>query len=145
MTEERTQWLDEWNADNDSKTLEECETWKESVALLRCPVIGVKVHVGSGCPGCKFSHDRPWEVTEHMRTEHNFIDGVVPILCSVQKVFASHLRGCWRVNTSPAEEDDDADEGSLALRQFSAEFQRFEQQNNPSAVGKQSLLQSVNR
>jgi hypothetical protein len=80
-----------------------------------------------------------------MRTEHNFTDGVVPILCSIQKVFSSHLRGCLRVNTTPTEEDDNADEGLLALRQFSAEFQRFEQEDQRSAVGTQSVLQSANR
>src|ERR1700685_1405888 len=140
MTDERTQWLAEWNADNDVKTLEECETWKEAVSLLRCPVIGVKVHVGSGCPGCKFSHYRAREVTAHMRTEHNFTEGVVPISCSIQKVFASHLRGCLRVNTTPDEEDDTADAGLLALRQFNAEFQRLEQVDQRSAVGTQSFL-----
>jgi hypothetical protein len=145
MTEERTQWLEEWNAENDVKTVEECETWKESVSVLRCPVFGVKVHDGKGCPGCKFGHDRLREVTAHMEKKHDFAENVVPIACSIQKVFASHLRGCLRVNTTPAEEDNDADEGLLALRQFNAEFQRFEQEDHRSAVGTESSLQSANR
>jgi hypothetical protein len=145
MTDERTQWLAEWNEDNDVKTFEECETWKKSVSVLRCPVLGVKVHDGKGCPGCKFGHDRPWEVTAHMESEHDFVENVVPIACSIQKVFSSNLRGCLRVITTPAEEDDIADEGLLALRQFNAEFQRFEQEDHRSAVGTESSLQSANR
>ena len=140
MTEGRTQWLEEWLADNDVKTLEECKAWKESTSELRSPVIGIKVHVGTGCPACKFSHDRPREVTAHMDREHDLAEEVVPVPCSIQKVFSSHLRGCWRVNTTPAEEDDTADEGLLALCQFNAEFQRFEQEDQRSAVGMRSLF-----
>jgi hypothetical protein len=140
MTEEQTQWLEEWLADNDVKTLEECETWKDSVSVLRCPVIGIKVHDGSGCPTCKFSHYRAREVTAHMDKEHELTEEVVPVPCSIQKVFSSHLRGCWRVNTTPAEEDDTADVGLLALRQFNAEFKMFEQEDQRSAVGMQSLF-----
>jgi hypothetical protein len=140
MIEERTQWLEEWLADNKVKTVEECGTWKESASMLRSPVIGIKVHVGIGCPSCKFSHDRPWEVTAHMDREHDLTEEIVPVPCCIQKVFSSNLRGCWRVNTAPTEEDDTADEGALALRQFSAEFQRFEQEDQRSAVGMQSLF-----
>jgi len=140
MTEERAQWLEEWIADNEVKTLEDCETWKDSTSVLRAPVIGIKVHVGSGCPSCKFSHYRAREVTAHMDREHELTDEIVPVPCSIQKVFSSHLRGCWRVNTTPIEEDDTADEGLLALRQFSSEFQRFEQEDQRSAVGMQSLF-----
>jgi hypothetical protein len=140
MTEERTQWLEEWTGDNEVKTLEESEAWKESVSVLRCPVIGIKVLVGSGCATCKFSHYRAREVTSHMNKEHGLTEEVVPVPCSIQKVFSSHLRGCWRVNTTPAEEDDTADEGLLALRQFNAEFEMFEQEDQRSAVGMQSLF-----
>src|SRR5579859_6546414 len=63
MTEERTQWVEEWVADNEVKTLEECKAWKECTSVLGSPVIGIKVHVGGGCPSCKFSHDRP--ITGH--------------------------------------------------------------------------------
>jgi hypothetical protein len=140
MTEERTQWLEGWLADNAVKTLEECEVWKESVSVLRSPVIGLEVHVGSGCPSCKFSHDRPWEVTAHMNRDHELMEEVIPVPCYIQKVFSSHLRGCWRVNTTPTEEDDTADEGLLALRQFTAELERFEQEDQRSAVGMQSLF-----
>jgi hypothetical protein len=140
MTEERTQWLEEWIADNDVKTLKECETWKESVSVLRCPVIGIKVYDGSSCPACKFSHYRAREVTAHMDKEHELTEEVVPVPCSIQKVFSSHLRGCWAVNTTPAEEDDTTDEGLLALRQFNAEFKMFEQEDQRSAVGMQSLF-----
>ena len=142
MTEERTQWLEEWLADNEGKTLEQCEAWKESVSVLRTPVIGIAVHDGSGCPTCKFSHYRAWEVTAHMDKEHDLTEEVVLVPCSVQKVFSSHLRGCWRVNTTPAEEDDTADEGLLALRQFNAEFESLEQEDQRSAVGSNLYLQS---
>jgi hypothetical protein len=140
MTEERTQWLEEWLADNEVKTLGQCQAWKESVPELRSPVVGIKVHVGTGCPSCKFSHDRPREVTKHMDDEHDLTEGVVPVGCSIQKVFSSHLRGCWRVNTTRTEEDETADEGLLALRQFSSEFERFEQEDQRSAVGMKSLF-----
>ena len=140
MTEERTQWLEGWLADNEVKTLEECESWKESVSVLQTPVIGIEVHVGSGCPTCKFSHYRVREVTAHMDDEHELMEEVFPVPCSIQKVFSSHLRGCWRVNTTPTEEDDTADEGLLALRQFNAEFEMFEQEDQRSAVGMQSLF-----
>src|SRR5579859_770294 len=140
MTEERTQWVEEWLADNEVKTLEECKAWKECTSVLGSPVIGIKVHVGSGCPSCKFSHDRPREVTAHMDKEHDLTEELVPVPCSIQKVFSSHLRGYWRVNSTPTEEDDTTDEGLLALCQFSAEFQRFEQEDQRSAVGMQSLF-----
>ena len=140
MTEERTQWLEEWIADNGVKTLEECEAWKDSTSVLRTPVIGIQVHVGSGCPTCKFCHYRQWEVTAHMDKEHELTKEVVLVPCSIQKVFSSHLRGCWRVNTTPAEEDDTADEGLFALRQFNAEFERLEQEEQRSAVGMRSLF-----
>ena len=140
MTEERTQWLEEWIADNGVKTLEECEAWKDSTSVLRTPVISIKVHIGSACATCKFSHYRHREVTAHMAREHDRMEEVVPIPCSIQKVFSSHLRGCWRVNTTSIEEDDTADEGLFALRQFNAEFERLEQEEQRSAVGMRSLF-----
>src|SRR5271154_2798919 len=41
MTEGRTQWLEEWIADNGVKTLEECQAWKESFSVLRIPITGL--------------------------------------------------------------------------------------------------------
>ena len=108
--------------------------------VLPSPIIGIKVHVGSGCPTCQFSHYRTREVMAHMDDEHDLTEEIVPVPCSIQKVFSSHLRGCWRVNTTPTEEDDTAHEGLLALRQFNAEFERFEQEDQRSAVGMQSLF-----
>ena len=140
MTEGQTQWLEEWLADNEVKTLEECQAWKESSSMLQIPVIGIEVYVGSGCTTCKYSSDRLRKVTAHMETEHDLTEEPVPVTCSIQKVFSSHLRGCWRVNTTPIEEDDTADEGFLALRQFSSEFQRLEQEDQRSAIGMQSLF-----
>ena len=126
--------------DNEVKTLEECQAWKESISVLRPPVIGIKVLDGSCCPTCKFSHYRAREVTAHMDKEYDLTEEVIPVLCSIQKVFSSHLRGCWRVNTTPAEEDDTADEGLFALCQFNAEFEMFEQEDQRSAVGIRSLF-----
>ena len=140
MTEERTQWLEGWLADNEVKTLVECEAWKKTASELPSPVIGIKVDVGFGCPTCKFSHYREREVTAHMDDEHDLMEEVVPVPCSIQKVFSSHLRGCWRVNTTHTEEDDTADEGLLALREFNAEFRMFEQEDQRSAVGMGSLF-----
>jgi hypothetical protein len=140
MTEGRTQWLEEWLADNQVKSLGLCQAWKESTTELRTAVIGIEVHVGTGCPTCKFSHDRPREVTKHMDEEHDLTEELIPVPCSIQKVFSSHLRGCWRVNTTPAEEDDSADEGLLALCQFNTEFHMFEQEDQRSAVGTKSLF-----
>ena len=140
MTEGRTQWLEEWIADNGVKTLEECQAWKESFSVLRIPVIGIKVYVGSGCTTCKYSSDRARKVTAHMETEHDRTEEVIPVPCFIQKVFSSHLRGCWRVNTTSIEEDDTADEGLFALRQFNAEFERLEQEEQRSAVGMRSLF-----
>jgi hypothetical protein len=132
--------LEEWLADNQVKTFDECKAWKESVPELGSPVIGIAVLDGIGCPACKFSHYREREVTAHMDDEHDLMEEVIPIPCSIQKVFSSHLRGCWRVNTTPAEEDDTADEGLLALRKFNDEFRMFEQEDQRSAVGMRSLF-----
>jgi hypothetical protein len=132
--------LEEWLADNEVKTFEECKAWKESAPQLGSPVIGIAVLDGIGCPTCKFSHYREREVMTHMDDEHDLTEEDVPIPCSIQKVFSSRLRGCWRVNTTPDEDDDTADEGLVALRKFNAEFQRFEQEDQRSAVGMRSLF-----
>jgi hypothetical protein len=69
-----------------------------------------------------------------MRNVHGIDEDIVPLSCSVQRVFSSHLRAFWRIETSVAE-DDRTDEGLFAIRQFRAEFQRFEQEDHRSAVG----------
>jgi hypothetical protein len=135
--------LEEWLADNEVKTLEECKTWKKSVPVLQSPVIGIKVYSGSGCTGCRFSHERQREVETHMGKVHGIEDNVAPISCSVQRVFSSHLRVFWRIEAS-VDEDDQTDEGLFALRQFSREFQRFEQEDNRSTVGMYSSFIKVN-
>jgi hypothetical protein len=68
-----------------------------------------------------------------MSTEHGIVD-TEPMECSVQRVFASNLRAFWRVKTAP-HVDETNDEGLLALRQFSAEFQEFEQADTRSGLG----------
>src|SRR5271154_4066901 len=92
MTEGRTQWLEEWLAGNEVKTLEECQAWKESSSVRRSPMIGIKVYAGSGYTTCKFSNDRVRKVTAHMEKEHDLTEELVPVTCSIQKVFSSHLR-----------------------------------------------------
>jgi hypothetical protein len=131
--EERKLWLEEWLDDNEVKTVAECKAWKDSVPILNTPVMGIKVYSGSGCTGCRFSQERKREVVSHMSTEHSIVD-TEPIECSVQRVFASNLRAFWRVNTEP-HVDEAEDEGLLALQQFSAEFQRFEQADTRSGLG----------
>ena len=74
-------------ADNEVKTLEECQAWKESSSMLRIPVIGIKVYAGSGCMTCKYSSDRLRKVTAHMETEHDLTEELVPVTCSIQKVY----------------------------------------------------------
>jgi hypothetical protein len=83
MTEERTQWLDEWLTDNEVKTLVECKVWKESTSELQSPIIGIKVHIGTACQTCKFSHDRAREVTAHMDKDHDLTEEVVPVPFSI--------------------------------------------------------------
>jgi len=125
--------LEEWLIDNEVKTLAECKAWKESMPILDTPVMGIKVYSGSGCTRCRFSQERKREVVSHMSTEHDVVD-TEPIDCSVQRVFASNLRSFWRVNTTPHVNEVE-DEGLLALRQFSAEFQRFGQEDTRSGLG----------
>ena len=69
--------------DNAVKTLEKCKAWKEPASELRSPVIGIKVHISSGCPICKFSHDRVREVTVHMDREHDLTDEAITVPCSI--------------------------------------------------------------
>jgi hypothetical protein len=126
-------WLEEWLADNEVKTLAECIAWKETVPILNTRVQGIKVCDGSGCTSCRFSQERKREVVTHMRTEHRIVDPK-PIDCKVQRVFSSNLRVWWRINETPHVNEVE-DEGLLALRQFSAEFQRFEQTDTRSGLG----------
>jgi hypothetical protein len=79
-----------------------------------------------------------------MSTVHGIGEDIGPLVCSVQRVFSSQLHAFWRIET-PIVANDPTDEGLFALRQFSAEFQRFGQEDNPSAVGIQSLVLQANR
>jgi hypothetical protein len=126
--------LEEWLRENEVKTLADCKMWKDSIPVLRSAIIGIKTLGGAGCTDCKFSHERQREVNTHMRNVHGIDEDIVPLSCSVQRVFSSHLRAFWRIQT-PVAEDDRTDEGLFAIRQFRAEFQRFEQEDHRSAVG----------
>jgi hypothetical protein len=120
--------------ENEVKTLQECRDWKENTDVLGNPVIGIKTLKGHGCPSCKYAHDRVRYVTTHMRKVHNTRDEVEPVECSVQIVFASNLRGFWKVSDTPAL-DETTDEGLLALRHFSLEFQQLQLEDSRSAIG----------
>jgi hypothetical protein len=126
--------LEEWLEDNEVKTLDDCKTWKASIPVLQSAVIGIKTLTGSGCTACNFSHERKRAVTGHMSTIHGIGEDIAPLECSVQRVFSSQLHAFWRIET-PVVEEDPTDEGSFALRQFHAEFQRFGQEDQRSAVG----------
>lgn len=123
--------------------MDECKTWKASIPVLQSTVIGIKTLPGSGCTTCNFSHERKREVTGHMSTVHGLGEDIVPLVCSVQRVFSSQLHAFWRIET-PVVENDPTDEGLFALHQFSTEFQSFGQEDNPSAVGIQSLFLQAN-
>ena len=114
--------------------MQECRDWKEDTNVLRNPVIGIKILKGYGCLSCKYAHDRVRYVTTHMRKVHNTRDEVEPVECSVQIVFASNLRGFWKVSDTPAL-DETMDEGLLALRHFSLEFQQLQLEDSRSTVG----------
>jgi len=118
--------------------------WKASIPVLQSAVIGIPTFPGSGCTTCNFSHERKRAVTGHMSTVHGIGEDIGPLVCSVQRVFSSQLHAFWRIET-PIVANDPTDEGLFALRQFSAEFQRFGQEDNPSAVGIQSLVLQANR
>jgi len=107
--------------------------WKESMPLLQSGVIGITTLPGSGCTDCNFGHEREREVTVHMRNVHD-IEDIAPIPASLQWVFASHLRGFWRI-TDLCIVDEPTDEGLTALRQFSTEFHKFQQEDRPSSIG----------
>jgi hypothetical protein len=126
-------WLEEWLEENKVLTLEDCKVWKESMPLLRSAVIGITTLPGSGCTDCNFGHEREREVTVHMRNVHD-IEDIAPIPASLQRVFASHLRGFWRI-TDLGIADEPTDEGLTALRQFSTEFHKFQQEDRPSSIG----------
>ena len=132
-TEDQSAWLEEWLEENDVKTLEDCKEWKDSMPLLQSAVIGIPTLPGSGCTNCNFGHERQREVTGHMRDEHG-IEDIAPIPASLQRVFASQLRGFWRI-ADPVIADDPTDEGLIALRRFRTEFHKFQQEDRPSPIG----------
>ena len=132
-TENQSAWLEEWLEENEVKTLEDCKVWKDSMPLLQSAVIGITTLPGSGCTNCNFGHERQRNVTTHMRNVHGIQD-IAPILASLQRIFTSHLRGFWRV-TDPHTADEPTDEGLTALRQFSTEFHKFQQEDRPSSIG----------
>lgn len=126
--------MEEWIDENEIKTLDDCKMWKASIPVLQSAVIGIKTLTGSGCTVCNFSHERKREVTGHMSTVHGIGEDIAPLECSVQRVFSSQLHAFWRIVT-PAVENDPTDEGLFALSRFHAEFERFEQEDQRSAVG----------
>ena len=128
------QWLQEWLQENEVKTLSECRDWKENTEILQTAVIGIKTIEGYGCPDCKYAHDRVRYVTTHMRKVHGIGDETEPGTCAVQIVFSSNLRGFWKVSITPTL-DETTDEGLLALRHFSLEFQQLQLEDSRSAIG----------
>ena len=101
--------------------------------LLQSAVIGITTLPGSGCTVCNFGHERQREVIGHMSNVHG-IDDVAPIPASLQRVFASHLRGFWRIR-NPGTADEPTDEGLTVIRQFRIEFHTFQQEDRPSSIG----------
>jgi hypothetical protein len=132
-TEDQSAWLEEWLEENDIKSLEDCKVWKDSVPLLQSAVIGIPTLSGSGCTNCNFGHERQREVTGHMRDELG-IEDIAPIQASLQQVFASQLRGFWRI-ADPVIAEDPTDEGLTALHRFRTEFHEFQQEDRPSSIG----------
>jgi hypothetical protein len=110
--------------------------------MLDSPVIGIPISKGYGCPDCLFVQERARNIPVHLLKEHGCRDSVDPVFCSIQRLFVSNLHGWWRVNAEPRVEET-TDEGLIALRQFSAEFDRLEQENGHSAVGIKSCLSSI--
>lgn len=127
-------WLDEWLEENEVRELSDCKAWKESMPILHSAVIGIEMIPGSGCIECNFAQERKREVTAHMKREHGIDEDTTLVPCLLQRVFSSHLRGFLRVQTTDPQLESN-DEGLLALRQFSAEIKRLEQQDSRSAVG----------
>jgi hypothetical protein len=114
--------------------LDDCKTWKESIPVLQSAVIGINSLTGSGCTACNYSHERKRAVTTHMTNIHGIGEHIAPLECSVQRVFSSQLHAYWRI-VAPLVENDPTDEGLFALSRFNAEFQRFEQEDQRSAIG----------
>ena len=120
-------WLEEWLEENEVRELSDCKTWKESMPVLDSPVIGIETVPGSGCTECNFAQQRKREVTAHMRRVHDLHQDIAIVPCLLQRVFSSHLHGFWRVQTTDPETDTN-DEGLFALRQFSTELKKFEEE-----------------
>jgi hypothetical protein len=126
--------MEDWLTENNVKTLQEYRDWRQNTDLLPSSVIGIKSLKGHGCPQCKFAHDRVQYVTTHMQKTHSNSGQTEPIPCIIQPVFASNLRSFWKIADTP-EADEIMDEGLLALRQFSAEFQQMQLDDPRSAIG----------
>ena len=122
--------------------MQECRDWRENTDVLHSAIIGIKTLKGYGCLDCKYAHDRVRYVTTHMRKVHGIRDEIEPGSCKVQIVFASNLRGFWKVSDTPALEET-TDEGLLALRHFSLEFQQLQLEDSRSALGMNPLLINI--
>jgi hypothetical protein len=120
--------------DNDVKTLNDCQAWKDSMPVLGSAVMGIRTLSGTGCTNCNFSHERQREVTTHMRKVHGCENDILPIHCTLQRIFSSKLHGFWRVDTT-VPTDGINDEGILALSLFNAEVRKLEQEDSRSAIG----------
>jgi hypothetical protein len=107
---------------------------REATEVLNSAIIGIKTLKGHGCPECKFAHDRVRNVTTHMKNMHSASQEMEPSHCLIQIVFSSNLRSFWKVRVMSLEEET-TDEGLLALRHFSADVRRLEQEDSRSAVG----------
>ena len=126
--------MEEWFEENEVKSLQECKDWREATNFLDSAVIGIKTLKGYGCPDCNFAHDRMRNITTHVKTVHAI--EALPIPSVVQMVFSSNLRSFWKVQDTPPVEET-TDEGLLALRHFSAEIKKLEQEDTRSAIGMQ--------
>jgi hypothetical protein len=67
----------------------------------------------------------------HMKNVHAI--EAQPTFCLIQMVFSSNLRSFWKVTDTPLTEET-TDEGLLALRHFSSEIKKLEQEDTRSAV-----------
>jgi len=112
--------------------LQECKDWRLATDVLDSAVIGIKTQKGYGCSECKFAHIRQRNVITHMKNIHAIESDSIP--GNIQMIFSSNLRSFWKVrDTSIIEKT--TDEGLLALRHFSAEIRKLEQEDTRSAVG----------
>lgn len=127
-------WLEEWLEENEVRELSDCKEWKDRMPVLQSAIMGIETIPGSGCTECNFAQERKREVTAHMKRAHGIDQDAMPVPCLLQRVFSSHLRGFWRVQTTDPQLESN-DEGLLALRQFSAEMKQMEEQDSRSAVG----------